>query len=186
MALFGKTDTNSDSPISAPAQVNLAPNTANRDALYINTTADAFVTGATIGVFAVDGGEIGANAGQILSTAVTGGGTGYTNGQSVAVTGDGAGANLTVVTNGTGVVTAITINDGGSGYTSATLDLSGIGGGDATATATVGGEATGPAHTGWHLRKVGSGGRAGRVHYECLVAGGITTDGADDTILPDS
>ena len=40
------------------------------------------------------------------------------------------------------------------------------------------------AHTGWVLRTEGSGGRAGRVQTEVLVAGGITTD-AEDTVLPD-
>jgi hypothetical protein len=37
---------------------------------------------------------------------------------------------------------------------------------------------------GWNLRKEGTGGRAGRVQYECLVAmGSISGDGADDTLL---
>lgn len=36
-------------------------------------------------------------------------------------------------------------------------------------------------HTGWHLRTVGSGGRAGRVFHECLVAGGFSTATEDDT-----
>lgn len=35
-----------------------------------------------------------------------------------------------------------------------------------------------PTHTGWNLRRVGTGGRAGRVHIETLVAmNGITNDG---------
>ena len=32
------------------------------------------------------------------------------------------------------------------------------------------------AHTGWQKVTVGTGGRAGRVHYETLVAGSITGD----------
>lgn len=36
------------------------------------------------------------------------------------------------------------------------------------------------AHTGWSIRTEGSGGRAGRVHYEVIVAGGITGDTEDD------
>ena len=40
-------------------------------------------------------------------------------------------------------------------------------------------------HAGWNLRTVGTGGRAGRVHYETLVAGGIAGDADDDTILPE-
>jgi len=46
----------------------------------------------------------------------------------------------------------------------------------------------GAAHTGWVLRTVGSGGRAGRVQYETLVAmgGNLSTDASDDAILPDA
>lgn len=42
------------------------------------------------------------------------------------------------------------------------------------------------AHAGWNLRTAGSGGRAGRVRYETLVAmKTIGTDAADDTVLAD-
>lgn len=42
------------------------------------------------------------------------------------------------------------------------------------------------AHAGWVLRTVGSGGRAGRVHMETLVAGKfINTDAADDAVFSD-
>ena len=41
-------------------------------------------------------------------------------------------------------------------------------------------------HSGWVLRKEGTGLRAGRVTYETLVAtGSIATDGSDDTWFPD-
>ena len=41
-------------------------------------------------------------------------------------------------------------------------------------------------HSGWVLRKEGTGLRAGRVTYEVLVAtGSIATDGSDDTNFPD-
>ena len=58
----------------------------------------------------------------------------------------------------------------------------------ATATATVGGgQNKGISHAGWVLRTEGTGGRAGRVQYETLVAmGSMTSDGSDDTILPDA
>lgn len=43
-----------------------------------------------------------------------------------------------------------------------------------------------PTHSGWVLRKEGTGLRAGRVTYEVLVAtGSIATDGSDDTQFPD-
>ena len=42
-------------------------------------------------------------------------------------------------------------------------------------------------HSGWVLRKEGTGLRAGRVTYEVLVAtGSIATDGSDDTQFPDA
>jgi hypothetical protein len=46
----------------------------------------------------------------------------------------------------------------------------------------------GVAHAGWVVRKVGTGGRAGRVQYETLVAMGSINpnDSADDAILPNS
>lgn len=45
----------------------------------------------------------------------------------------------------------------------------------------------GIAHAGWVLRTEGTGGRAGRVQYETLVAmSSISTDASDDTILPDA
>lgn len=57
----------------------------------------------------------------------------------------------------------------------------------ATAAAVISGVTKGAAHTGWVLRTVGTGGRAGRVQYETLVAmgGGLSTD-AEDTILKDA
>lgn len=47
-------------------------------------------------------------------------------------------------------------------------------------------EVTGKAHAGWVRRTVGTGGRAGRVFYETLVAGGsISGDQEDDSQFPD-
>jgi len=43
----------------------------------------------------------------------------------------------------------------------------------------------GPSHAGWVLRTEGSGGRAGRVTYETLVAMGSMSGDDEDTILPD-
>jgi hypothetical protein len=107
MALWSNTDANTSAPIFTPAQVNLAPTEANRDLLYANTTADAFVTGATVGVFGVDSNE-----------------------------------------------------------TVSRKDVS---------------------HAGWVLRTTGSGGRAGRVFQETLVAmGSVSGDGDDDTPYPDA
>lgn len=97
MPLWKKDDLANNAPIYVPSQFNKTPNTANRDALHSNTTADAFVTGETVAVVAVNDTEQAASLGKI-------------------------------------------------------------------------------AHTGWHIVHKGSGGRAGRTFYECLVAGGIGTD----------
>ena len=58
----------------------------------------------------------------------------------------------------------------------------------ATGAAVVGGAKNkGVTHAGWNVRTVGTGGRAGRVQYETLVAmGSIADDGSDDNILPDA
>jgi hypothetical protein len=57
----------------------------------------------------------------------------------------------------------------------------------ATGAVSIGGtKVKGVAHSGWNVRTVGTGGRAGRVQYETLVAIGITNDGSDDTVVHDS
>jgi len=109
MPLWGNTDDAANSTISAASQVNKTPNTANQADLFGNTTPDAYFTGATIGQFGVDGGEMEA-------------------------------------ARATGVK---------------------------------------PAHAGWILRTEGSGGRAGRVHQEVLVAMRTITGDAEDAVYPD-
>jgi len=60
-----------------------------------------------------------------------------------------------------------------------------------------GGKNMGIPHAGWNLRKEGTGGRAGRVHYECIVAMGslgaqtapygtaaLVSDASDSSVLP--
>jgi hypothetical protein len=106
MAQWGNNDVASNSVLWAPTSVKLAPNTANRDALFGNTTADAVITGVTVGQYGVDDNEIAAGGGKV-------------------------------------------------------------------------------SHTGWVLQTTGSGGRAGRVMTEVLVAGGIAGDASDDTSYPD-
>ena len=97
MALWGSIDQSNNSPIYTSSQFNVTPNTANRDALYVNSTADAFVTNETLGVFGVNDREQAASLGKFP-------------------------------------------------------------------------------HTGWIIKTTGSGGRAGRTWYECLVAGGFSVD----------
>lgn len=110
MAQWGNTDDAANSVIWATESVNLPANTANRDALFGNTTASAYFDGVTIGQFGVDTDEQRAKRDS--------------------------------------------------------------------------GEAR-PTHAGWVLRTEGSGGRAGRVQFETLVAMGSMTGDAEDTIFPD-
>lgn len=105
MAQWGSNDAASNSVFWAAQQLKVTANSDNRDALFNNTTADAFISGVTVGQFAVDSNEIEANTGDV-------------------------------------------------------------------------------AHTGWVLRTVGSGGRAGRTMTEVLVAGGIALD-TEDTVYKD-
>lgn len=111
MPLWGNVDDAANSAIQATSQVNLTTNAENRELLFGNTTADAFITNATIGQFGFDVAE------------------------QQAVSGE-----------------------------------SGV---------------AGPTHAGWVLRTEGSGGRAGRVFYETLVAMGSMSGDAEDTIAPD-
>ena len=99
-------------------------------------------------------------------------------------------------------VVALANTPGGSrialtkGETEAGHTLQGV---TATGVVTVGGAySKGVAHAGWNLRTEGSGGRAGRVTFETLVAMGslgndtldngaaLVTDASDDTIFPDA
>ncbi len=107
---WGNTDDAANSVLWAAAQLKVPANTDNQTALFGNTTADAFVTGATVGQFGVDVNE------------------------------------------------AIAARDGAN---------------------------TKAAHAGWVLRTVGSGGRAGRVHNEVLIAMGSMTGDAEDAVFPD-
>ena len=57
MANWGNTDDAANSVLWATTQVKLTPNTDNQANLFSNTTADAFITGLTVGQFGVSGGE---------------------------------------------------------------------------------------------------------------------------------
>lgn len=91
-------------------------------------------------------------------------------------------------------VVALSATQGGANisFTDASGDSTTAGGATLTGeTATgyvvVGGGENKGVTAGWNVRTVGTGGRAGRVQYECLVAmRNITSDASDDSILPDA
>ena len=264
MPLFGKIDRANNAPIFSGSLVKLTPNTANRDALYGNTTADAFITNQTIGVHAVTAAEKAAGNNAVLTAvAVAHGGNNYAPGDILSVNGGtstvtatinvtatevrsatanaiGTGyANGDVVTiaNGVGTMATFTVTTGAANTSVASLAVTNAGrfttnpslAGVATINTTGSGSgltiamvmkireveiangglytvqptlannqvgnvtgvgvsanidltfsnatmtSAGITHTGWVLRTEGSGGRAGRIQNEVLVAGGITT-----------
>ena len=278
MPLWGNTDDAANSTIFAARNVKVRANTANRNSLFGNTTADAFIPGLIVGQYGVDTTEIQITVGPVVDAVVTFPGSGYSSNSTVAFsannTGSSAAANASV--GATGRVSAVNFTNNGSGYTTAPIvtiaaptavtfngssapdttndviaistanskflvgdyvlyksttgsvvgglanntqyyisfantttvglsltkgganvDLTAAGSNDtghsltgetATAVATVGGAKNrGISHSGWNLRTEGTGGRAGRVQYETLVAmGSMSTDGSDDTVLPDA
>lgn len=83
MAQWGNTDDAANSVLWATSQLNKPANTVNQTNLFGNTTADAFVTNATVGQFGVDAAEAqaaragadtkAAHAGWVLRTEGSGG-----------------------------------------------------------------------------------------------------------------
>lgn len=280
MAQWGKTDAASNSVFWGSQLFNKVANSANRTALYGNSTVDAFVSGQYVGMYGVDSTEMGVGSGGLVFARVTDPGSGYTANGTVTVTATNGGTSgaANAQANSVGKIAAVNITVAGSGYiTPPNLTLSapanttfnansavtgGAGGGansvitissagsfqnndpilyqvasgntaidplvsgtwyyvqfanstvvalsetpggaritltkglteaghalqgeTATAVVDVGGS-QGVAHAGWVVRKEGTGGRAGRVQYETLVAmKSMTGDGSDDASFPDS
>ena len=153
--------------ISAPAAVAFNGNTAVATGLITLASANSkFLVGDKV-----------TYAGNATSTPV-----GLTTGTEYFI----SFANTTVV--------ALAATSGGANisFTDATGDTTTAGGASLTGeTATgyveVGGGENKGATAGWNIRTVGTGGRAGRTQYECLVAmRNITGDASDDSILPDA
>lgn len=153
--------------ISAPAAVAFNGNTAVNAGLITLASANSkFLVGDKV-----------TYAGNATSTPV-----GLTTGTEYFI----SFANTTVV--------ALAATSGGANisFTDATGDTTTAGGASLTGeTATgyveVGGGENKGVTAGWNIRTVGTGGRAGRTQYECLVAmRNITGDASDDSILPDA
>jgi hypothetical protein len=117
MAQWGNSDVNSNSVLWAPTSVRLAPNTANRNNLYENTTPSAFTAGQTVGMYGVDTTEMNVTNGSIISYTITNNGSGYRANAVVTVSGN---ATSNATANATGRISAVNANTVGSGYTGTT------------------------------------------------------------------
>lgn len=119
MALWGKTDNAANSPGHATALVNLPANSANKTALFGNTTQGAFKNNnvamkKAVGVFGMDATEAQVANGAIIKFIITNPGSGYNANAAVTVSGN-ATANATATA---GKISAVNVNTAGSGYLS--------------------------------------------------------------------
>lgn len=269
MSQWKNEDSAANSVLWGVVGFNKPANSVTQTAFFGNTTADAYVTGLTVGQFGVDVTEVNVSNGSIISFQIISPGSGYLANTTVTVSGNGT-ANATAFANGR--ISAVTVIASGNNYTAKptvtitaptaqtfnastlvanTTDFIAISpnpfvnndivtylvaGGNTTLTnlanagvyfiaaanstgvklsSTLGGPiidltsgvsetghsltgqtATAAAvlsytnrpglHAGWVIRTVGSGGRAGRVQYETLVAMGSMTGDAEDVVFKDN
>lgn len=134
MSLWGKNDQANHSPIFVSAQFNKTPNTANRDALYGNTTANNTGQNRNSGVFGVSQYELLGTGAGVANVQVTAFGSGYTVVPTVAFSPQGT-------TNATanayaGLVDA-TVAHGGNNYGAGDILLANNTGATAVVNATI-------------------------------------------------
>jgi hypothetical protein len=155
--------------IAAPAAQNFNANSAvtnATDAIAITTANSFFLAGDKVTYTVATG--------NTALTNLTSGGTYYIKtSNTTAVT-------LATAPNGDTIDLTKGLTETGHSLTGETAT--------AVAVLTGRGYIDGAAHTGWVLRTVGTGGRAGRVQYETLVAfgGNFSTDASDDAIIHDA
>lgn len=187
MSLWGSIDQANNAPKYAVAGgLGVA---ANGQVLFGNTQVDAFVADAALGVFGVGATEAGitsgegkkvahagwnlrkAGTGPVISIQITDPGANYKTPGFITFTGGGGtGANASYTVNTTtNTINSVTLVSGGTDYVTAPVATAANATGANSATFTV-----------------TMGGRAGRVSYETLVAGGSITGDAENTIFPNS
>jgi len=155
--------------IAAPAAINITANSVGfsntTDTLVVTSANSRFLTGDRI-YYAVPTG----NTAIAPLTGNTYYYISFANTTRVCVSATPSGANIDI--------TDARVTAPGEVHT--------IQGDTATAVGVVSGSENNGATAGWNLRKVGTGGRAGRVQYECLVAMRSVASDSEDTVLPDS
>lgn len=138
MALWGNTDVSTDAPIykGVIAHPKAFGSAVRGNTAFNNTTVSAFQAQTTFGVFGVDANEVAYGAtngsrgyhsgwvavkygtGPVTSFTVTGGGSGFANGETVKVTQTGATLAVgTITSNSTGGADSIAVTSGGAGFT---------------------------------------------------------------------
>jgi hypothetical protein len=130
MAQWGKNDAANNAPIWAAQQLKVAPNTANRDALFGNGTSNGFIAGTTTGVYGISASEMsyaGGTVGQVYAVNVTAPGTGFT---AVASVGFSGGGGSSAAASATMRLVSVTVGHGGNNY--APGDLLTVAGGTST------------------------------------------------------
>lgn len=180
MPIFGGLDQANN----APKAMQFGGGNTTGTAMYVNTTPSAFISGVTMGVFGVDRTEaanghingkgtlspgwVRATFGQgpVKSVTLVSGGTGYSNTDTVKISGGITNAVATMVTNATGGITTIALTTPGLFVNTATVSF---------ANSTAGVSAGSGANVTYTL-----GGRAGRAQFETLAFVRISTDNAAD------
>ena len=168
--------------VAAPAAINITANSVG----FSNTTDTLVVTSANSRWQVGDRLYYSVPTGNTPIAPLTGNSyyyVSFANTTRIAVSATAGGANIDIVD------TRVT----------ATGEVHTIQGDTAAGYVMVGGTFKGVAHAGWVVRTEGTGGRAGRVQYETLVAMGslgaqtaaygtpaLVADASDDTILPDA
>lgn len=91
MSQWGKNRQSNNAPIWGSALLNKAPNTANRDDLYLNSTGNDYTTGETHSIVGIKASELSSNV--VVGVDVTASGNSYTAQPNVAFSsGGGTGA----------------------------------------------------------------------------------------------
>lgn len=155
--------------IAAPSAINITANTTG----FSNTTNVLLVSTANSKFQAGDRLYYSVPTGNTPIAPLTGNTyyyVSFANTTAIALSATSGGANIDITDDRT--------DDPGETHT--------VTGDTATGYVVVGGaKNTGVTHAGWVVRTEGTGGRAGRVSYETLVAmGSMSSDGSEDSILP--
>jgi hypothetical protein len=174
MPLWGSSNVKAKAPKYKviESQVAAGPSKGNNNA-FNNTSIGVFKPHQTLGVFGANDQNTSASVriphagwqlvrqgtGPVKNFTISVGGTGFANTDLVKVSGGEVNASATVSTNATGGIATLTITAGGLGFMNVSTSTVAF-------TNSTGGASAGSGATVVPIL----GGRAGRIHYECLVA----------------